>query len=364
MEALSRVEIDLAALGRNYRLLAEAAQPGACGAVVKANAYGLGVEPVARKLSAVGCRHFFVATPQEGHELRKLLPGDEEILVLEGLHGATADELVAARLMPVLNSLPELDAWADVGPAAVHIDSGMSRLGLSPSDVGTLRLAPDRLRTADIRYVLTHLACADEPDHALNQAQLDAFDDLRSLWPEAGTSIGNSAGVLLNGAYRSDLARPGIAIYGGNPFRVGATGIEPVVRVKARVLQLRDVDAGTSVGYGASFVAEGRMRIATLALGYADGYPRSLSNCGLATIAGRRVPVVGRVSMDLVCVDVTALGRDEVAVGDWATLIGDDVALDELATLAGTISYELLTALGTRLERIYLDGDTEQGGRP
>ncbi len=137
-----------------------------------------------------------------------------------------------------------------------------------------------------------------------------------------------------------------------------------MVTVKARVLQLRDVDTGTSIGYGASFVAEGRMRIATIALGYADGYPRSLSNCGLAMIAGRRVPVVGRVSMDLVCVDVTALDRDEVAAGDWATLIGDDVTLDELATLAGTISYELLTSLGSRLQRIYLDGDTKQRGRP
>ncbi len=200
MEALSRVEIDLAALGRNYRLLAEAAQPGACGAVVKANAYGLGIEPVARKLSAVGCRHFFVATPQEGQELRQLVPGAEEILVLEGLHGAAAAELVAARLMPVLNSLPELDAWADAGPAAIHIDSGMSRLGLSASDVGTLRLARDRVPKADIRYVLTHLACADEPGHALNRAQLEAFDALRSVWPDARTSIGNSAGVLLDGA--------------------------------------------------------------------------------------------------------------------------------------------------------------------
>jgi alanine racemase len=355
MDALARVEIDLAALGRNYRLLAEAALPGACGAVVKANAYGLGVGRVARKLHDVGCRHFFVATPAEGLELRELLSGDEEILVFDGLAGAAPAELVAARLTPVLNTRADLEAWAGTGPAAVHIDSGMSRLGLSSHDVDALRLMADRAPAVDVRYVLTHLACGDEPDHPLNRVQLQAFNESRQLWPKARTSIGNSAGILLGGEYCSDLARPGIGIYGGNPFRVHASPVEPVVTVRARVLQLRDVAAGTSIGYGASFVAETGMRIATLAVGYADGYPRSLSNCGVAIVAGRRVPVVGRVSMDLICVDVTALGRDEVAIGDWATLVGEGIAIDELATLAGTISYEILTSLGSRPERVYLD---------
>jgi alanine racemase len=279
------------------------------------------------------------------------------------LAGADPGELSAARLMPVLNSRADLEAWSGAGPAAVHIDTGMSRLGLSADDIGALRLAADSAPAVDVRYVLTHLACADEPEHALNGAQLALFDESRSLWPGARTSVGNSAGVLLGGEYGSDLARPGIAIYGGNPFRVRASEVEPVVTVRARVLQIREIDAGSSVGYGASFVAEGRMRVATIALGYADGYPRSLGNCGVAVLAGRRVPVVGRVSMDLVCVDVTALDREAVAIGDWATMIGGDVSLDEVATLAGTISYELLTSLGRRHERIYLDEDSQQGGR-
>lgn len=354
MDATGRVEIDLAALSRNYTMLAQAAVPGACGAVVKADAYGLGVRPVARQLHAAGCRHFFVATPIEGIELREHLP-DDEIFVLNGLQGSTIEEIIAGKLQPVLNTRAELRRWGCAGPAAVHIDTGMNRLGFTVNDVAALRLEADSMPSVDVRYVMTHLACADEPDHALNQAQLRAFNELRAFWPEARTSIGNSAGVLLNGDFRSDLARPGIALFGGNPFRRVVTPVEPVVAIRARILQLKDIEQGTSIGYGAAFVADTRMRVATLGLGYADGYLRSLSNCGVAEIAGRRVPVVGRISMDLVCLDVTSLPRDEVAEGDWATLVGGDITLEEVAALAGTIDYELLTALGSRLERLYLN---------
>jgi alanine racemase len=356
---LSRVEIDLAALGRNYLRLADAAAPGACAAVVKANAYGLGIEPVARKLRDVGCRHFFVATPCEGFGLRELLADDEDIFLFDGVAGAAPRELAAARLIPVLNSLVDFEAWAGAGPAAVQIDTGMCRLGLEPRDIVALRQSGGAPET-DIRYVLTHLACADEPEHMMNPRQLDAFEEARTLWPKARTSIGNSAGTILGGDYRSDLARPGIAIYGGNPFRKLDPVSEPVVTVKARVLQIREVEAGATVGYGASFVAESRMRVATIAHGYADGYPRSLGNCGVIAVADRRVPVVGRVSMDLVCADVSALSPDDVAVGDWATMIGGEVPIDEVATYAGTISYELLTSLGSRLERVYLDERAER----
>jgi len=354
MDAIGRVEINLAALSRNYAMLAEAAAPGACGAVLKANAYGLGVKPIARQLHDTGCRHFFVATPLEGAELRKTLP-DDEILVLNGLTGSTIEELVACGLQPVLNTRAELRQWGGTGPAAVHVDTGMNRLGLTVDDVDALRLEADRMPSVDVRYVMTHMACADEPDHALNQLQLKAFDALRVLWPEAKTSIGNSAGVLLGGDFRSDLARAGLALFGGNPFRRVASPVEPVVSVRARILQLKDIEQGNTVGYGASFIAGARMRVATVGLGYADGYLRSLGNCGVAEIGGRRVPVVGRVSMDLVCLDVTALPRDEVMEGDWATMIGSDIALEEVAALAGTSNYELLTALGKRLERLYLN---------
>lgn len=354
MDALGRVEIDLAALARNYATFAEAAAPGACAAVVKADAYGLGVAPIVRCLHAAGCRHFFVATPTEGVELRQLVQ-EAEVFVLNGLQGSTPEEFIAAGLQPVLNTRAELRQWGSAGPASVHVDTGMSRLGLTADDVHSLRLEADRVPSVDVRYVLTHLACADEPGHALNQAQLTAFNGLRLLWPDAKTSIGNSAGVLLGEDFCSDLARPGLALYGGNPFRREERTIEPVVAVKGRILQLRDIGAGTSIGYGATFVADGKMRVATVAIGYADGYLRSLSNCGIVEVAGQRTPVVGRISMDLVCIDVTALPRNAVTEGDWATMIGGSVSLEEVAALAGTIGYELLTALGSRLERVYLE---------
>ena len=353
MESLGLIEIDLAALERNYALLSAAASPGACGAVVKADAYGLGVKPIARRLHMAGCRHFFVATPAEGVTLRPIV-ADAAIFVLAGLAGSSPEEFIAAGLTPVLNTRAELRRWGSSGPAAVHIDTGMSRLGLAAADIDALRLEADRRAALDVRYVLTHLACADEPDHPLNQQQLAAFDVARQLWPTAKTSVGNSAGLLLGEGLKSDLARAGIALYGANPFRRTPNPVAPVVTVKGRIVQLRDIAAGASVGYGASFVADSGMRLAVVGVGYADGYLRSLSNCGIAEVAGQRVPVVGRVSMDLVCLDVTAIKRDAVAEGDWATLIGGSVTLEEVAALAGTINYEVLTALGDRLERRYI----------
>jgi alanine racemase len=208
-----------------------------------------------------------------------------------------------------------------------------------------------------VRYVMTHLACADEPEHPLNRRQRELFDALRAFWPRAGTSIGNSAGLLLGDDFRCDLARAGIALLGGNPFLDRPSEFEPVVTVRARIVQIREISPGDTVGYGASFVASERMRIATVALGYADGYLRSLGNRGIAEVAGQRVPVVGRVSMDLVTLDVSSLDPGSVTRGDWATMIGGSVPLEELAALAGTINYELLTALGQRLQRVYLDGE-------
>jgi alanine racemase len=349
-----RVVVNLAALVHNYARLAETALPGSCAAVVKANAYGLGVDQVATRLFEAGCRHFFVATLEEALELRSLLP-EPELFVLNGTQGAGNEKFVSANLTPVLNTRAELRTWGRAGPACVHIDSGMSRLGLSPGDVDAIRLEAGRLPKVDVRYVMTHLACADEPDHPLNRKQIEIFDAARSLWPKAQTSIGNSAGTLLAEDYRSDLARPGIALYGGNPFRKAPQPMEPVVTVQARLLQLRDIRPGATVGYGATFAAAEATRIGTVAIGYADGYMRSLSNCGIAEVAGQRVPVVGRVSMDLITVDVTSVPRDSLTEGDWITLIGGSISLEEVATLAGTINYELLTALGHRLDRVYVD---------
>jgi alanine racemase len=277
--------------------------------------------------------------------------------------------LLAAELIPVLGSLAEIEAWGRAGPAAVQIDTGMSRLGLSAADIESLQ-GKDRVAgTAasggagsgamhvDIRYVMTHFACAEQPAHVLNDRQLSAFASQRKVWPAARTSLGNSAALLSGERYASDLARPGVALYGSNPFADKPSPVEPVVTVRGRILQIREIEAGTSVGYDATFVATRRTRLAVVGVGYADGYLRSLSNRGIATVAGRRVPVAGRVSMDLTCLDVTDLGQNAVAPGDWATLIGGDVPLDEVAMLAGTNSYELLTRLGPRLERRYRHGN-------
>jgi alanine racemase len=350
------VVVDLDALARNYALLAGTVHPAECGAVVKANAYGLGLGPVARRLHAAGCRRFFVATADEGIALRALLP-EAIIYVFDGVMDADLDALVGADLVPVLNSLPQIERWRRAGrPAALHIDTGMNRLGLARADVERLGADPALLGGMPIDLVMTHLACADESDHGLNDSQPRLFDDLRARLPAARTSIGNSAGAFLSPRHRGDLVRPGIALYGGNPFTDRESPVEPVVSLRARVLQVREIAEVSTVGYGATFAAPRGSRMAVLGVGYADGYPRALSNCGVVSVAGHRAPVVGRVSMDLICVDVSALPAGAVAEGGWAELYGREIPIDHVAEAAGTISYELLTSLGPRLERIYEGG--------
>jgi alanine racemase len=235
----------------------------------------------------------------------------------------------------------------------LHIDTGMNRLGLTSDDVG--KLAARRGLTAGVELVMTHLACADTPAHPLNREQLERFTRLRAQLPSVPTSIGNSAGTLIDAAHRGDVARPGIALYGGNPFSGAPNPMSRVVTLTAPILQIRDIDEPQPVGYGATYVASAPTRLAIVGLGYADGYPRNLGNRGTAAIKGRRVPVVGRVSMDLIAVDVGALKRGAVRVGDFVELIGPAVPLDEVAGTAGTIGYEILTGLGLRPTREYLE---------
>jgi alanine racemase len=320
---------------------------------VKANAYGLGVAPVARRLFAEGCRRFFVATLAEGVELRAILPAPR-IYVFDGVVPGSAAGLAGAALTPVLNSIEQVERWAAVGgPAALHVDTGMTRLGFSAEGVEALAANPRLLHGVDIEYVMTHLACADEPEHALNTQQLAAFDALRSRLPGAKTSIGNSAGGLLDRAHCGDLVRPGIALYGGNPFVGRPNPMEAVVAWQAPILQLRRVDAPVTVGYGATYAAVPPAHIAVVGAGYADGYPRRLGNVGVASIGGIRVPVVGRVSMDLLCLDVSALPEGAAREGTYVDLIGGGISIDEVAAAAGTISYEILTGFGARLQREY-----------
>jgi alanine racemase len=347
------LRVDLDALARNYRKLRASAEPAECAAVVKANAYGLGVERVARRLEREGCRTFFVATLAEARELRAIL-GGAEIYVFEGaVDGAGAATLAQLEARPVLNTLEQVELWKGRAPAALHLDTGMNRLGLGEADVDAL--ANRRDLTAGIALVMTHLACADEPEHPQNREQLERFERLRARLPAAPTSIGNSAGTLLGGPFRGDLVRPGIALYGGNAFSDRSNPMEAVVTLAAPILQLRELDEPQPVGYGATYVASPPARLAVVGIGYADGYPRNLGNVGIAAVNQRRVPVVGRVSMDLICVDVGALPRNSVRAGDLAELIGPTVGLDEVAAAAGTISYEILTGLGRRVEREYVE---------
>lgn len=347
--------VDLDALARNYRRLRDAAAPAECAAVVKADAYGLGLAPVAARLALEGCRRFFVATVAEGCELRRLLPS-AEIYVLEGAPGDAGPALRAARLTPALSSFAQVDEWAAAGGgrAVLHIDTGMSRLGLGAADVDALAAQPGVLARIDIEYVMTHLACADEPAHPLNAEQIRRFDRLRGKLPPARTSIGATAGIFLGSGHRGDLVRPGIGLYGGNPFSGRTCPVEPVVRLRARIVQVRDIMAAGTVGYGATHDITPPCRLAVCAVGYADGYPRAVGNRGEASFDGRRVPVVGRVSMDLTCVDVSHVPAGTIGPGDYVDLIGGSVTLDDVAGAAGTIGYEILTRLGRRLERRYI----------
>jgi alanine racemase len=362
------LQVDLDAAAWNYRRLCDQLTPGTeCAAVVKANGYGLGVDRLAPTFAAAGARSFFVATIEEGLELRRVLSDagwpDAAIYVLNGPLPGTERELLDARLTPVLNSLGDLELWRSAGKAAgvrpaaaLHVDSGMSRLGLPDDEVDRLAEDPAPLADIELAQVMTHLSSADEPDHPENAAQLERFDAALARLPAAPVSFANSSGIFLGRAYHRDLARPGVALYGVNPTPGQPNPIQRVVTLKARVLQVRQIDAHRGVGYGASFRAQGPTRIATISAGYADGLLRHLSNSGHVAVGGRLAPVVGRVSMDSITLDVTALGDEAPVAGDFVDVIGDAHDQDALADEAGTIGYEVLTSLGARYHRVYTGG--------
>ena len=358
--------IDLAAIAANYRGLTGLAGQAECAAVVKADAYGLGMARIAPALWDAGCKTFFVATLAEAVALRALQPA-AVIYVFAGLSPGTASLFRADDLRPVLNSAEEIAEWAafcgDVGaklPCAVHLDSGMNRLGLSSADVE--RVAGHGLWSAlTLSLVMSHLACADEPSHPKSESQRALFDRLRARLPEAAASLANSAGILLGGAFHYDLVRPGIALYGGRPQRNGAHRFAPVVELLGRILQVRDVGPGERVGYGALRTLDRPSRVATVAVGYADGVFRSLStrdgeNGLVVHVDGLPAPVIGRVSMDLITIDVTDIPASAARRGAWVELLGGRVTAHDMAHHAGTIDYEVLTNLGRRAARRYSRG--------
>ena len=362
--------VDLGAIQENWKRLAAKAAPAECGAAVKGNAYGLGVDQVAKALWAAGCRTFFVARPMEGGELRALLPREAVIYVLDGLFPGQAEFYAREDLRPALITIEEAREWASFGtqygrnlPCAIHVDTGINRLGFSGAAFAALIADEKIMQRLNLTLLMSHLACADEPPHPLNARQQTVFAGLRRLVPDIPASLANSSGIFLGRDYIHDLVRPGIALYGGNPTAPGPNPMLPVAHLDGTVLQVREIAAGESVGYGATWRAPRQTRIAVLGAGYKDGVPRSLSSRASngpaqVFIGGMRCPVVGRVSMDMMAIDVTAVPVDLCRRGTRAELIGRNIAIDETAEWAGTISYELLTRLGQRFTRLYSGGES------
>lgn len=355
--------IDLDALVANWRKLEKSAVPAECGAVIKANAYGCGIAPVAQALAKAGCKTFFVANLDEGAAARAAVPS-AALYVLNGFIQNTGDTYAKIDARPVIGDLHELAEW-DVfcrrtgwaGGAAIHIDTGMQRLGLTVAEAQGL---VPRINAGDhgISLVMSHLACAESLHHPMNSRQLAAFRTIASEFTGVPASLSNSSGIFLGSAFQFDVVRPGAALYGVNPTPEADNPMLPVVELKARVLQIRDVERGESVGYGGIWTARRLTRLAIISAGYADGYFRAGgSNDGTrgaeVIVAGKRCPVAGRISMDLMAVDITDVEKNAVRRGHLVTLIGEGITVDELAHHFGTIGYEVLTSLGSRYARIY-----------
>ncbi len=361
--------VDLDAIVANWRKLEKTAVPAECAGVIKADAYGCGVDPVARALAAAGCKTFFVATLDEARAARAALPS-AAIYVLDGFFQNCGDAYAKSDARPVIGDLNELAEW-DVfcrrsgwaGSAAIHIDTGMNRLGMSLTEAQGII---PRINAGDhgITLVMSHLACAENLNHPLNARQLATFREIASLFTGVPASLSNSSGVYLGAPFQFDMVRPGAALYGVNPTPEADNPMQPVVDLKARVMQIRSVERGESVGYGAVWTARRPTRLAIVSAGYADGYFRAAgggdgTRSAEVVVAGKRCPVAGRISMDLIAVDVTDLPNNAVRRGHMVTLIGEGITVDELAHHFGTIGYEVLTSLGPRYVRVYKGGTSE-----
>jgi alanine racemase len=360
------LSIDLAAIVANWQTLARQLITVECAAVVKANAYGLGLKPVVTALARAGCKTFFVADVAEARTVHASARA-ATIYVLHGFTLECADRFVELDARPVINSMTELAEWDTFAAArglqsgaALHVDTGMNRLGVSLAEA--VALAP-RAQTQNhgISLLLSHLACADIADHPLNARQLQLFRELRTLYSGVPASLANSSGIFLGDTMHFDLARPGAALYGVNPTPGRPNPMKSVVDLTGRIVQIRNVARDQTIGYGATWTARRNCRIAVVALGYADGLLRAGSASdehpgGSAIVAGKKCPIVGRISMDLITLDISDIADSAVRRGDFATLIGGELSIDEVAAAAGTIGYEILTRLGPRCHLIYQGG--------
>jgi len=356
----AQLTVRLGALAANYGEVRRRAADALIAPVVKADAYRMGMVPVAKALASEGADLFFVARVEEGMVLRAVVP-NARIFVFDGVTRGSAPTLIAHRLTPVLNGADEIAEWSKAAfarksmlDAAIQIDTGMNRCGLSSSEVGDLAAnARKALSGINVNLIMSHLACADEPDHGQNRHQLERFRAALATLPSAPASLAASAGIELGRDYLFDLVRPGMALYGGKPIPSRANPYRPVVVLTSRVLQLRKLDAGDTVGYGASFTARRPTILAIVALGYADGLIRASGTKGRAAIGGVLVPFAGRISMDLLALDVTDVPDHEVHRGAQVEFLGDTISLDDAARAAGTITHEVLTAISPRARRVY-----------
>ncbi len=363
--------VDLGAIAANWRGLRDAGRaagrPVECAAVLKADAYGTGATIVGPRLAAEGCHHFFVAHLDEGIALRAVLP-EHPIYVLNGLLAGTDGDFVEHGLTPVLNHLGQLNAWRAAAQrfnraldAVIHIDTGMHRLGFGQDEAQALINERGRLRGLRLALLMSHLVVSEEPANPINGEQLSRFRNFVRAMPGAPASLANSSGIFLGPDYHFDLMRPGAALYGINPRPGEPNPMLLTVTLAARILQVRRIDALQTVGYGAAWRSARPSRVATIALGYADGYFRNLINRAHVHIAGHRVPVIGRISMDLVTIDVTDVPEEQCQPGNTVEVLGPHLTADDLADHARTNAYEIMTALGRRYARLYVDRpETEQ----
>ena len=362
----NRLRVDLGALRENYRALAARGSAAECAGVVKADAYGLGLEPVARSLARAGTRTFFTAFTGEGVRLRSLFP-EAAIYVLSPYLESDAAALLRENLVPCLYDREAVGAWSALGaargapvPAAIHLETGINRLGMCESEARAVSREWKPGGWLDLRLVMSHLASGDDPRAAMNRIQLERFRALRSLFPEVPASLANSAAIMLGPEYHFELLRPGISLFGHDPhYRVSAPRVRPVVTFEARLAQVKVLHAGETVGYGETFTCPRDMRVGVLLAGYADGLPRHLSSeegeAPLCLALGRhRVPLLGRVSMDMTVVDLSAVPEAEAPPGAMVEVFGSRVSIESVAERAGTIPNEILTGIGARVPREYV----------
>ena len=359
--ANSFLEINIDLIADNYRLLKRELRGAECAATLKADAYGIGLAQVAKALVKTGCRTFFVATIDEGIELRAHLHKEKvTIAVLGGLLARCENIFEENNLMPVLNNLEQLRQWKNFNtskdrksPSMVHVDTGMNRLGLTSKEFEYVVNNPCELEGVEPKLLLSHLACADQPGHEMNQKQLSIFRSAKNKISNMRFSLANSGGIFLGQPYHFDMVRPGIALYGSHPDPTTFNPLNQVIKLYGRVLQIRNAKTGSTVGYNASHLLKKKTLIATVGLGYADGYIRSLGDNSHAFFKGAKLPIIGPISMDYITVDISSIKTDTIKIGDLIEFIGDNFTLDDIAKVAKTVPHEILSNLGKRHQRSY-----------